>query len=188
MKKVILAFVCVMMFCSASFGASSSELKRMSTFISNFTEQGMYEFGEDIDNSQLVHFGIRHNYINNYNSRIKNCPVKNCPYGSAIIDKKFVVESVKKYFARTLKNESTDDEHFDGKAYHFDHADGEAVYYADVQEVSRRGGIITMTGELYNAEDKNDRPGTFTAKAKPYTWKGKDTWSIISLVCEWYDY
>ena len=38
-----------------------------------------------------------------------------------------------------------------------------------------------MTGDIYNADDKTDRPWTFEAFAKPYKWKGKDTWSILSL-------
>ena len=181
--------------------SAAQQLKQMSTFLSNFTEQGFYDFdvkrsgddealhlGGDPSNPDLIRFGIQHNYINNFKSRIRNCPKKNCPYGSLVIEAKFVAESVKKYYDIHLKHRSVDQSdppyHYDGKLYHFDGADGEAVYYAEVQEATREGGVVRMTGELYNAEDKNDRPYTFEAAAKPYKWKGKDTWAILSLKTE----
>ena len=80
--------------------------------------------------------------------------------------------------------ESTPSYYFDGKLYHFEGADGEAVYYAEVKEASLEDGVVRMSGELYNAEDKKDRLGTFQAVAKPYKWKGKDTWAILSLRSE----
>ena len=180
---------------------AAQQLKQMSTFLSNFTEQGFYNFdvkksgddealhlGADPSDPDLIRFGIRHNYINNFKSRIKKCAKKNCPSGSLVIEAKFVAESVKKYFDIDLKHRSVDQSdppyHYDGKLYHFDGADGEAVYYAEVQEATREGSIIRMTGELYNVEDKDDRPYTFEATAKPYKWKGKDTWAILSLRCE----
>ena len=36
---------------------------------------------------------------------------------------------------------------------------------------------VVTRGELYNTEDKKDRPATFQAVARPCKWKGKDTWS-----------
>jgi hypothetical protein len=44
-----------------------------------------------------------------------------------------------------------------------------------------------MTGELYNADDKDDRPGKFEAAAKPYKYGGKDTWAILSVKTEYYE-
>ena len=170
--------------------------------MSNFTEVGLYDFdikksgdddalhlGGDPSNPDLIRFGIWHNYINNYKSRIKKCTKKNCEYGSLTIEGKFVAESVKKYFDIDLKNASVEDSdppyHFDGKFYHFEGADGEAVYYAEVKEAVKEGNIIRMTGEIYNAEDKDDRPFAFEATAKPYKWNGKDTWAILSLKREY---
>ncbi|MDR3278878.1 MAG: hypothetical protein LBT23_00035, partial [Synergistaceae bacterium] len=106
------------------------------------------------------------------------------------IDGKFVAESVKKYFDIALKNQSVMDSDppyfYDGKLYHFEGADGEATYFADVKEVFKQdGGTLRMTGELYNGDDEEDRPATFEAAAKPYKWDGKDTWAILSLVTEW---
>lgn len=177
--------------------SQSQQLKLMSTFISNFTELGFYDFdvrkdGDDDalhlgnpSNPDLIRFGIWHNYINNYKSRIKNCSKKNCEYGSLAIDAKFVAESVKKYFDINLKHHSVEDSdppyHFDGKLYHFEGADGEAVYYAKVKKATQKGDVVYMTGDIYNTEDEDDRPYNFEATAKPYRWNGKDTWAIISM-------
>jgi len=45
------------------------------------------------------------------------------------------------------------------------------------KSIFSRAGLIT-------AEDKKDCLGTFQAVAKPYKWKGKDTWAILSLRSE----
>jgi hypothetical protein len=181
---------------------SAAELKRMSTFLSNFTELDFMDFDIEADGSDellhmgapdaapdLIRFGIRHNYINNYKSRIALCKTKNCEYGSLVVDGKHVAESVKKYFDLVLKNqsvlESDPPSYFDGKLYHFEGADGEATYYADVKEVFKDGNVLRMTGELYNIDDKKDRPAAFEATAKPYKFGGKDTWAILSLTTEW---
>ena len=180
---------------AAQFG--KDEMKRMSIFISNFTEQGLYDFDVERESDgmlwlggpdaapDLIRFGIRHNYINNFKSRIKRCSKKNCEYGSFTLDGKFVQESVKKYCDLDLKNQSvmeSDPSYYcDGKLYHFNGEDGEAVYYAEVTSASRNGDEIDMSGEIYNVKDKKDRPATFQAVARPYKWKGKDTWSIVHL-------
>jgi len=175
----------------------------MSTFLSNFTELGFMDFDIEADGSDellhlgaadaapdLVRFGIWHNYINNYKSRIAQCNTNDCPHGSLTINGEFTEESVKKYFDLNLKNqsfmESDPPYYFDGKLYHFEGADGEAVYYAEVKEATvGNGGVVRMVGEIYNAEDKDDRPATFEAAAKPYKFGGKDTWAILSLRTEW---
>ena len=136
----------------------------------------------------IIRFGIGHNYINNFKSRVKKCAEKDCEHGSLTIEGKFVQESVKKYFDLELENRSVMDSDppyfFDGRLYHFEGADGEAVYYAEVKTASREGGVIRMSGELYNAEDRKDRPATFQAVAKPYKWNGKDRWAILSIRSE----
>ena len=187
MRRVFYALVFAALVCSPVFGASKTEMARMGTFISNFTEAEMYDIDIDtITAEELVHFGVRHNYINNFNSRIKTCPKKNCPYGELIIDKKYVAESVKKYFDIELQHTSSKEEHYDGKVYHFYAADG-VPDYADVHEVSRKGNIIIMRGDLYtdDDEDEENRPATFIARAKPYKFNGKNTWAILSLETSW---
>ena len=85
-------------------GFSQPQLKLMSTFLSNFTELGFMNFdvqtGGDDDllhlgdpsNPDLIRFGIWHNYLNNYENRIRPCPVKDCEHGSLVIDAKFVTD------------------------------------------------------------------------------------------------
>jgi len=183
--------------------AGAAELKKMSTFLSNFTELGFMDFdvkakgpdetvhlGAKSSAPDLIRFGISHNYVNNFKSRIAQCKTKNCEWGSLVIDGKYVVESVKKYFDLDLKNQSVTESDppyfYDGKLYHFEGADGEAVLYADVKAVFKRNdGTLRMTGEIYNADDETDRPAEFVAIVKPYKWDGKDTWAIISMKTEW---
>ena len=199
MKK-FMPYLCVMLFAvslpaAGAFAAGdfkAAELKLMSTFLSNFTEQGFFDFdAKEITNpdspADMIRFGIRHNYINNYKSRIAPCKIKDCPYGGLVIEGKYVTESIKKYFDYDYKKlasvtESDPPYHYDGKLYHFAGADGEAVYYARVDKAEKKtSGQIVMTGELYNADDKDDILGTFEALAKPHKFGGKDTWAILSL-------
>ncbi len=183
MKKIFCVIITLLCFTSPAMSASRQELKLMSTFLSNFTELSMYNFNIDtISDKELVRFGIWHNYHNNYRSRIEDCPRGNkCPYGEKVIHKKYVAESVRKFFDVDLNHQSILHGHYDGTYYHFPAADGEIPYYAEVQSVSKRGNLIIMRGELYNAEDEEERAGNFTATAKPYRYNGKNTWSIISL-------
>ena len=187
MKKVLCALIVTVVFSGAAFGASPSELKRMSTFLSNFTELWMMNFHvDDLSDGELAHFGIWHNYMNNYRTRVKDCPNENCPYGSLVIDKTYVAESVRKFFNREIRHQSVPDEsykegHYDGKKYyHFEGADGEHRFYARVYEAEKRGNIIIMRGETYEPEHGSEG-STFTARAKPYKYNGKNTWAILSL-------
>ena len=187
MRKVLCVCAVVVALCSPAMSAGRQEMKRMGVFLSNFTELGMYDVdAEDISDAELVHFGIWHNYVNNYRTRIEDCPDgEGCPYGWKVIRSSHVAGSVKKYFDLELGHVSIEGGHYDGRYYHFMPADGEIPYYADVQEVSQRGRVITMRGELYSSEDRDDRPATFTATVKPYRYGGKDTWAIITLKTKW---
>ena len=211
MKKFLCAVLVVLcLLPCAAFGKGENpaakgrteEMKRMSVFLSNFTEVGLFNFrigdygdeeATDLSSGEgvqtLIYFGVRHNYVNSYNSRIKRCKDKNCKYGSLTIEGKFVADAAKRYFDLKLKNQSAMDMeppmYYDGKLYHFEGADGEAVYYAEVKKAEKKGKTVTMTGDIYNAGDRKDRPGTFTAIAKPHKWNGKDTWAILSLQTEW---
>ena len=209
-KFLIGIIILILMFSFTASGAEkkSDELKRMGIFISNFTEQGLYNFDlkkederEDDDEmlhlgatsnmSELIRFGIAHNVINNPKSTIRKCTRRNCEYGSSTMTGKSVAEAVRKYFDLSIRNQSVLDDSpeafYDGESYHFEPNQWkrETVYYAEVQEVSQRRGIIIMTGELYNLHDKSERPATFTAEAKPYKWNKKDTWAILSLMVDW---
>ena len=187
MKRFLCALIIITAFAGMSYGASNSELRRMSMFISNFVEVGMTDIDAgNITDSELAYFGIWHNYRNNFKSRIQRCPDKDCPYGSLIIDKKYVAESVKKYFGLDMRHQSAENEsmgHYDGRCYHFDGADGETAQ-ARVFESSRRGNVITMKGETYYPDNEDIEGESFTATARPYKYNGKDTWSILTLKTE----
>ncbi|MDR1481890.1 MAG: hypothetical protein LBI74_04630 [Synergistaceae bacterium] len=204
MSALVLTIAASVLGAETKMKPSASELKKMSTFLSNFTEQGFMVFDIEADGadeplhlgapdavSDLIRFGIRHNYINNFKSRVAKCETKDCQYGSLVIDGKYVAESVKKYFDLDLKNQSAmegDPPYFyDGKLYHFEGADGEATYYAQVKEVFKDGNVLRMTGELYNADDESERPAVFEATAKPYKFGGKETWAILSMNVIWND-
>ena len=176
-------------------GFSAAELKKMSTFLSNFTEIGYMNFSaEDFlngdDPADIIHFGIRHNYINNFKSRIALCKNRNCEWGALVIHGKYVKESIKKYFGADYRNlvSVTDRDlpyYYDGTYYHFDGADGEAVYYARVDEAVRDfDGMIVMRGEIYNYADKKDILGKFKALAKPHKYGGRNTWAILRMETE----
>ena len=182
---------------SADAGAfSAADLKRMSTFVSNFVEAHFPDFdmqkGEAPANSALIRFGVSHNDHNNFKSRIKRCEQENCKF-SLLIDAKFVAESVKKYFGLDVQHRSVsgdDDQppfHFDGKSYHFDASDvpsgGDPGQYAKVTRATKEGSIVRMTGDIYEEDNSGDPPeiiATFVVTAKPHKWNGKNTWAILS--------
>ena len=204
MKKFLLCLcvvsVAVPLLAGSAFAAGDfgrADLKKMGKFLSNFTELGFFDFdaNEFLKSDEIIRFGVWHNYINNYKSRIKPCTVKDCPHGSLVIDAKYVTETIAKYFGADFKDHRSlkaDDYfykeylyYYDGKLYHFEGADGEAVYYARVDKAEKKtSGQIVMTGELYNADDKDDILGTFEALAKPHKFGGKDTWAILSMRSE----
>ncbi len=172
---------------------SAAELKRMSIFLSNFTEIGLRTFSAakilDEDNPyEMINFGIWHNYINNFKSRVKVEKTEG-ESGTMSISKKYVAESVKKYFAYDIKHHASVTDGHGGYAfllkngrYFFGGGDGESVYYARVQRAKiLNSGAVEMTGYLYNIKDESEKGGEFTALANPYTFKGKKTWSIIRM-------
>ena len=204
MRKIFSRFTAVFafvlffgVFSGASYAASANQLKLMSTFLSNFTEVGLMffntkEIASGTHPEKLIRFGIMHNYINNFKSRIKQCGAKGCEWGSLTIEGKFVTESIKKYFdvdytKLASVTESDPPYHYDGKLYHFEGADGEAVYYARVDKALPSGNAVVMTGEIYNSDDKDDKLGSFEAHAKPHKFGGRDTWAILSMETKFYE-
>lgn len=201
MLLVLTLLVCACGIASAAGaqkGYSSADLKKMSTFLSNFTELGFMNFNakeltDEANPADMIRFGIWHNYVNNFKSRISQCKTKDCKWGSLVIEGKYVTETIKKFFDVDYKKlasvtESDPPYFFDGKLYHFEGADGEAVYFARVDEAEKNDkGQIVMRGEIYNADDEKDILGTFEAVAKPHKFGGKDTWAIINMVTEFID-
>ncbi len=177
---------------------SAAELEKMSVFLSNFTELGLRTFSaaEVLDEDkpyEMINFGIWHNFINNFQTKMQGGDPKGKD-GDLSISKEDVEETVKKYFNYAIKKHASVKPPYeyskeyiyvwkDGK-YFFGGADGEAAYHARVQSAKNVGnGTIQMKGYLYNADadDESERGGEFTALAQPHTYKGKKTWSIISM-------
>lgn len=199
LMKKLLSFIAIVFFSvlmvlpSHAADFSAAQMEKMSTFLSNFTEVGMRNFTakEVLDPNhpfEMIHFGVWHHWLNTFHRTIK--PSNNQQHGDAMIDGVYVKESLKRYFDYDLKGlpsakNPDDPEHSyysDGVRYYFWGADGEATYYAKVTKAVRLpDGNVQMTGYLYNAEEPSDILGSFTALAKPHTWKGKATWAIISL-------
>ncbi|MBQ9404872.1 MAG: hypothetical protein IJU15_07800, partial [Synergistaceae bacterium] len=86
MKRKIFTALILVVVALFSMGAAkqSDEVKRMGIFISNFTEQGLYNFDIEEDGDEnmlhlgnpdnagdLIRFGIAHNIINNPKSTLK---------------------------------------------------------------------------------------------------------------------
>ena len=204
MKRKLLAFALIIaVIFSLGAAKKDDENKRMGIFISNFTELGMYEFdleedgpdeilhlGDPYSMGELIRFGVGHNIINN-KKLIQKCKRDGCEFGSSTISKESVAASVRKYFDLPVKHQKVIGDapeiDYDGKLYHFDKRNwnDDTIYYADVQEVSKGKNFITMEGELYELDNPKHRPAIFRAKAKPYKWNNKNTWSILSLSVEW---
>lgn len=215
-RSVVVCALCALMFSGAAFGAGRQENKSLSVFLSNFTEAGFFNFdireenSDDDDGllhlgmpenvSELVRFGIVHNLINNYKTRIKKCRIKNCESGPLTIEKKFVAESVRKYFGLDLDamDLSVIDEDtsavfsYDGRLFHFASDSfrdpgNDAVYYAEVQDVDSEGRYTAVSGYVYDSKRTTNERGTFSAMVIPSRWQGKDSWLIISMSTEWDD-
>ena len=174
----------------------ASQLKKMSTFLSNFTEVGMSNFtAEEVldpkNPAEMIHFGIRHHWLNTFQRTIKPSNDNDRQYGDVMIDGVYVKESLKRYFDYDLKElpsvvDPNDPQRYlyysDGVRYYFSAGDGDPIYYAQVTKAVRLpDGNIQMTGYIYNTEEPSDITGSFTALARPHTWKGKATWAIISM-------
>ena len=147
-----------------------------------------------------MRFGIVHNLINNYKSRIRKCADPDCESGPLTIEARFVNESVRKYFGFDIAKKDLsyiDPEEnpsvaftFDGKLYHFD-ADsfsepGEnRVYYAQAEDIDGEGRYTAVSGYIYDTKRPSRKAGTFSAFVVPSKWQGKDSWLIISMSTRW---
>ncbi len=189
MKRIFALFVCIF-FVSLSQTAlaqnfSNAQLKKMSTFLSNFTETRMFNFNvqQFIDEDNLdafINFGVEHNIINYWGKR---AVVKEGSENMGMVEGQWVKEAVKKYFAYDLKKlDATLSYSLSGSAFMFPLADGEAVFYARVTNAETIASkLVVMKGYIYNAETEEKTGQTFVAVTKPYKFNGVDTWCILSL-------
>lgn len=132
---------------------TSNESKKLGVFLSNFTELQLYKFdAQKLNNSDLIRFGIRHNYINNFDSRIGSSN------GKLYISKTNVESSILKYFNIKFKDHRTiQNFKYNGKGYTFDGADGERVYYVQADDFYDLGNNnYRLNGHLYDPDSSED--------------------------------
>ena len=213
MKKFLLVIAVIFCFAGSAPGASKEELQRLSTFMSSFTEAGLFNFdirsefdeGENYradgnnlhlgmpeNADELIRFGIVNN-LNHNNTRIKKCRDPRCESGALTIEKRFVADTVRRFFGLLLTDKDFDSISdnpsvafaYDGELFHFD-ADSfkepglNTVYYAEVLDVDV-GRYISLAGEIYNSQRPSLRPGTFSA----FVRRGGGGWQIISMSTRW---
>ena len=192
MKRTLAAVTLLMAFVGCAWGApSKKEIDAMSLFLSNFTELGFLnvtaeEMAEADNYAEAVRFGVEHNFVNNFKSRIVANKGEGRKYGAYRVSAKHVAESVKKYLALDIEMdqsaESDPPYFFDGKNFNFNKPDLGTIHYAKVQEVEKgRSGVYSASGIVYNVKKPKEILGKFKASFRDYVWKGKKTYSLISL-------
>ena len=200
MKKYGVFAVCILaLFCASAALAAPGEkqIKAMSLFLSNFTELGFMEasteeMAKPENYPDLVRFGVWHNYINNFKSRIERNDAKSQKHGDVRIKASWVEESVLKFFGLKVTADRSVDQsyppyYFDAakKAFHFWAADGEAAWYARVKNAeSPEKGVWNLSGEIYNADDPKELWGDFEAVIRESDWKGKPSYVLVSIRSE----
>ncbi len=198
MKKYGIPVLCVLALLSAGCACaapSEKELKAMGVFVSNFTELGFMdvvaeEMAKPENYPDLVRFGIRHNYVNNFKSRIETNRENAREHGDVRIRASWVEESVLKYFGLKIKADRSVEQvyppyHFDGTYFHFRAADGEAIWHAGVKKASSpQKGVWEISGKVYNADDPTDILGGFKAVIRESVWKNKPHYVMVSLSAE----
>ncbi|MDR6720889.1 hypothetical protein [Paenibacillus sp. 2003] len=142
---------------------SPSESKKMGVFLSNFTELQLYKFdSEKVNNSELIRFGIWHNYINNFSSRIGSVN------GKLYISKSYVEASILKYFSIKFKDHrTTQNFKYNGRGYTFEGSDGERIYYVQIDGVYDLGSNnYRIHGHLYDADSGEEVVSRVSATVK----------------------
>ncbi len=162
---------------------AQSYFERMSNFVSGFSELGFLEVTDKFksDPESYVHFAVRHNYVNNFSDRIS--PVTD-ESGMLSMDVKYAQESLKEYLGLDVSTwPSTSEYTFENNKYVFMGADGEMVLHAKVTTIEDKPAedAVLLIGYFYNAEDEEDRYGTFEALVKKHEWQEKDAWYMVTM-------
>ena len=174
----------------AADGFSKDTMKRMGTFVSNFTELKMYNLpdAQALINEQYAEFGVLHEKMNNFNS------FKQEGNSRASIEASHIENAVMRYFGRQFSAHCSVPVgtrswaiQFDAKTKRYtiqrtDEPESAVVTYARVEKAENLpDGNVRMTGTLHNAKDESELRGTFVAVARPHKWNGRDTWALLSL-------
>ena len=215
MKKIFAAVLIIFLFSCNAFALTSTEKKLMSSFISAFTEAGLFNF--DLENKEpdddnlseyeepvthlgnlanlpeLIRFGIVHNLINN-KKNLKQCSDPKCESGALTLDKKIVFETVKKYFDIDISKKNfnilTEDPSvvfsFDGKLFHFDESSFSEPGNDTIYFADVQG--VTKKGE--NLMFAGDIYDSKNITKRPGMFAAvvkpvKNSWVIISMTTDW---
>lgn len=155
---------------------SPSESKKLGVFLSNFTELQLYKFDTNKASiSDLIRFGIWHNYINNFNSRIGSSN------GKLYISKSYVEESILKYFNIKFKDHrNIQNFKYNGKGYTFEGSDGERIYYVQIDGFYDLGSNnFRIYGHLYDPDSGDEVVSRVDATVKKL--KSSNGYSYVLL-------
>jgi|GEM_PF-2282660 len=158
--------------------------RQMSTFISNFTEVGMFEISHShqMKYGDYVYFGVMHNYLNN--PRL----IRDAGGGKVAAQYRPTFEAAKKYFGvDTDTGELRLSAQYKGMAFTctnntfiFTRPEPRTLWHASVNEAYWEEDLILMKGTLYNKANPAEKRGKFWAYAQEGE-PGTGRWNLISL-------
>jgi hypothetical protein len=162
-----------------------STRKRMSAFVSNFTEIEMFEIKNSarMKYGDFVYFGVMHNYLNNRKF------VKKTSDGKLTVDGRQTFAAVEKYFG--LETDPGDERasatykgkkfEYKNKVFVFDIPEERIIWRVSVDSAYDEDGVILMKGLIYNKDDMSRERGDFWAYAEKTDRGGEEEWTLISL-------
>lgn len=163
MKKTLLPFIILLSLISAQLSAqtevkmNAAEKKKFNTFFSNFSESNLNSFSkENLADSALIDFALRHCYLNKFKSLEKSKDGT-----SVIVPAKLVDEVTTKYFGKNAKDH--------GKApYSVPLADGEGFTFSQIKSLKDLGqDQFQAAGTIYSTGSG----GTPDPHGTPEEWK-----------------
>ncbi len=128
---------------------SPQEIKMLNTFLSNFSEVSLEPFtGENLNDKELIRFGVDHNYRNN-----EKLFVKSGKENQVKIKESYVDESVKKFFGRKIqKHQSAEGIEYKNGWYFIPEASGESFSFSQISDFYDNGhSIFTAMVNVYTA-------------------------------------
>ena len=193
----LLIFVCVLMLTALSgyraeaaertrIALDDDELTRMSEFISSFTEVEMFEIRHavlELGYSDLVYFGVMHNYMNNPEL------VEKIAGGKVAAQYRPTFTAIKKYFGvdadtgdmRVSATSNGMRFECENEMFVFDEPAPRKVWHARVDEAYREDWTILIKGFIFNIDDPLEVRGNFWAYAQQPDREGAGEWTLLAI-------
>lgn len=157
---------------------SEDRMGRLGTLISNFTEVGFYNRDiQNLSNGEYIYFGVTHQRMNH--------AFKKSKAGYVCVPASDVETNVSRYFGKKLmRHDSISEMFYDRikRCYEVLDPNDEQRIHAKVLDVQDNSDeTLTVTGLLYDEDSPSKQYGNFRAHLKPRLWRGKDTWTLISI-------